>query len=270
MLFPRLLVPALICSTTQVVHANAIPGEGLIPLDAMKTATFMIHVIILAGLQCNLVPGTFLSMYGLKQSPLNKMLCKMYGAGVLSVIVTAYCLLMKDTTLATAYGFSELPWVIESLRHVLTGDAKTVGFTNAGQVYVLVESAVVMYAMTQEYAETVMKVVSVFWLLNGLYLGADPKRASKLWGTFPTFDATSKFMARMIGFNFLALNSFAGSMLFMNVDKMTAFGIGYTFWLVKIVVLQLVTSDAADAHFDQRLLYFWMAVHATVVATILL
>jgi hypothetical protein len=255
---------------TQVVHASVLPGEGLIPLDAMKTATFMIHVIILAGLQCLLLPGTFLSMYGLKQSPLNNVLCKMYGAGMLCVIFMAYCLLIKDTTLATAYGLSELPWVIETLPHVLTGDAKTVGFTNAGQVFVLVESALVMYATTQDYAETAMKVVTVFWLLNGLYLGADPKGASKLWGAFHTFDATSKFMTRMIGFNMLAHNAFAGSMLFMNVDKLTAFGIGYAFWLIKLVVLQLVTSDAADVYFDKRLMYFWMAVHATVVATILL
>ena len=77
-------------------------------------------------------------------------------------------------------------------------------------------------------------------------------------------------MLRMIAFNMFAHGAFAGSIAWMDVNAVAAFGIGYSAWWLKLVVMQVMTREFELAGFDSRLVYVWIVLHGVVVATILL
>lgn len=241
--------------------------------DKFKTAQFMIYLIGVFALVYELTPGFMFRVNGGKHSPLNHRLVQTYGTGVFGVIIMMYCVVLNGMTLADAYQLSEVPWIIESLRNIWKEvHGRAVGYNKREQTLRLATSALFLYSMTQHHPTAAMKAATVLWLLFGLYLVVQPDAAAQtLFGHFATYDTTSRVVIRMIGFNMLAHGGFAGVMLFGNdVDPLTAFGVGYSSWLFKLLVLQAVTHDSQKAGIDSRMIYFWIAVHGSVVATMLL
>ena len=245
------------------------------PPDKFQTARFMIYLIGAFALLYELTPGVLFNTIGGKHSQLNHRLVQTYGTGVFGVIIMMYCVVLNGMTLAEAYQLSEIPWIIECLRNSWKegrGGNKAVGYNKREQTLRLALSALFLYSMTQHHPTAAMKTATMLWLLVGLYVIVQPEAAARtLFGHFPTYDATSEVMIRMIGFNMLAHGGFAGVMLFGDdVDPFTAFGVGYSSWFFKLLVQQFVTDDVQKAGADIRMIYFWMAVHGSVVATMLL
>ena len=106
---------------------------------------------------------------------------------------------------------------------------KAVGLLQTHQEMELFLAVFAAYAMTQPYAEIVLKLLVVFWLVYAVLLISAPKSTTTITcGSFKTWDETSKLMIRMIGFNILAHIGVVGSILFGGAGNLKAFGIGYS------------------------------------------
>jgi hypothetical protein len=239
----------------------------LFDLDPLGTAKFMTYFIGILGLTYLLLPGLLFNIFGGKHSPLNHRLVQTYGSGVMGTNVTMYCLIIKEISLAQAVQLSQIPYTLEYLRYI-TG--KELGYYKHSQEMGLFLALFPAYAMTQPYAEVVMKLIVAFWLVYAAFLISAPKSTTEMTcGSFKTWDETSKLMTRMIGFNILAHVAVVGSILFGGTDNLKAYGIGYSSWFVKLLFLSLLTNDVKDAGLCSWLVNSFIVVHGVVVAIIL-
>mmetsp|Transcript_9852 Transcript_9852/g.14710 ORF Transcript_9852/g.14710 Transcript_9852/m.14710 type:complete len:228 (+) Transcript_9852:93-776(+) len=217
----------------------------LLDLDPLETATCMTFVIGALGLTYMCLPQLLFSIFGGKHSPLNHRLVQTYGSGVLGTIITMYCLIIKETSLAQAVQLSQIPYTFEYLRYI---SGKELGYYKHSQEMELFLAVFAAYAMTQPYAEIVLKLLVVCWLIYAVLLISAPKSTTTMTcGSFKTWDETSKLMIRMIGFNILAHIGVVGSILFGGAGNLKAFGIGYSCWFFKLLFISVLTDDAKNA-----------------------
>ena len=242
--------------------------------DKFKTAQFMIYLIFVFGILYELTPGILFNIYGGKHSRLNHRLVQTYGTGVLGNIILMYCTVLKEMKLSDAYQLATLPYIVECLRNIWKErqPKQAVGYNKHKAALYLVFSVSFLYSMTQQHQVASMKAAAVTYILLGLWVIIRPDAAAEsLCGHFPTYDATSRLMMRMIGFNALGHGGLTAATLFGDdVDPLTAFGIGYSAWFFKLLVLQVITRDIKKAGLDGRLVSFWILMHGMVVATVLL
>jgi hypothetical protein len=242
-------------------------GAG--PLDTVMTAKVAMVVGLADGLVCNLAPSAANQFYGLPSNPTNDYLMKQFGAGLLTFVIFGYCLITKKTSLATAHLFALIPWLLESLRGVLAGDVTKAGLDKNGSIFSLFALCLVMFGCTQDWAETAMKVASVFWFLNGAYLTIKPKLASKLWGD-KELDRAGILLARLVGSSITAGNLMVAAMAFKDVDATKAFGYGWLIFCCNYVVDWLVKGDAKKLGFPMESQIFWLVLESVVGFTLAL
>lgn len=227
----------------------------------------MTYFIGVLGLTYLSMPQLLFNVFGGKHSPLNHRLVQTYGSGVMATIITMYCLIVKETSLARAVQLSQIPYTLEYIRYI-TG--KELGYYKQSQEIGLFLGLFAAYAMTQPYAESAMKLLVIWWLIYAVFLISAPTSTTAMTcGSFKTWDETSKLMIRMIGFNILAHVGVVGSILFGGMENLKAFGIGYSSWFIKLLFISVLTNDAKDAGLSGLLVNSFIAVHGIVVATIL-
>ena len=275
-------------TTTSLLWLTNLFGDitALLPPNRLTTARCMIYIIGMLAILYQVAPGfLFRMIHGGTHSPLNHRLVQTYSSGIASAIILMYChVSCSNMTLVDAYPFSLLPWMLECIRNllVLGGGQRTnktaVRYHKSPQVLGLVLSALFLYAMTAHdgHPTAALQTMTTAWLVLGVAVIYNPRGAAKMLVSHhdmtAAWDATSQLMVRMIGFNMLAHGGVAAALLFGTAtiaDPLTAFGIGYSAWLWKIVFLQFVTGDLVKAGVDRRTVYALLALHGGVVATIL-
>jgi hypothetical protein len=239
----------------------------MMSLDQETTAKVFIAIAGAEGLLMNVAPKFTCDMYGLKDSTdVTQYLVKQCGTGILSYAVMTYCLFFQKTSMYTAFQATNAVWIYEQLRNILNGDAIKGGAASTNGIkFALATNVFNVFAMTQDYADTVFKANSIFWGLSGLQIFLAPESGAETW-QFDSrkLDATAKMLWRLFGCFLLALSAFMGSISFFEATNLQAMGYGSIAWGLWHAAGHLRGDfKQLGIHVAPRL--FWLLFHATMI-----
>jgi hypothetical protein len=245
-------------------------GAG--PLDPETTVKVFTTVAGIQGVLMNVAPKLSNEMYGIKENTdCNQFFAKQCGTGILSDAIMFYCLFFKKTSIYTAIQAASAFWIYEHLRNILNGDAIKGGYTSTnGHTFALAIAVFSFFAMTQDYADTVIKATSVLWGLSGLQCFLAPESAAKAW----QFDAnkgdpTGTMFCRLFGCYLIASSAFTGSIAFCGSTNLQAIGYGSIAWVL-FHTTGILSGEFKSLGMDIPPLVFWLLYHATMIGTTLL
>lgn len=174
-----------------------------------------------------------MSEEGMKK-PANKLLASYSGTSLLTQWITmGYLAFAKDATARGAYLMNIHVWIYENFRVILGGAMEDAGAANSNGVKLanLINVLGLCLIMAkEEYTGAILKVLSVFWGLNGVRMIVDPQGAADQWG-FPNLDDLGKAWMQTFGHGLLAQNLVLASMLFLDYGGIKAVGAGTLSWL---------------------------------------
>ncbi len=122
--------------------------------------------------------------------------------------------------------------------------------------------------MTQDYAPTALKLVSVWWAINALRMIIDPAGAGGQWG-FPELDDIGKGWMQAFGHGLLAQGLVFGAMSIFDYDALKAIGVGSLSWLIYHLWGMFGGRDE-KLGVPTKPMVFWTAYHIFVIYMTLL
>jgi len=265
----------MLSPTTGKKVASAIPRGGAGSLDAEVTAKVATVVTMAQGLLFNVAPDMFNEQYGIKgmaSEEATQFMTGQVGCGILSYGIVLYALLFQKTSLSVAILASYVFSLYHNLRMVLNGhwnEACGRGSSGGGWFVVAIFTGAI-YAMTQDYADTANKVLSVFWSLCGLQMVLAPKSAWTLWkGNENRLTDRLKLMLNTFGSYLLAQAAITLSMLLFDATPVQAAGYGSLVWAGSFL-FNILTGNYRKVGVDEGKHWIWFVLMATVSATTLL
>lgn len=177
-------------------------GAGpLDPSAVMKTAS---AIAGLQGLVMQFDPEGSGTSYGLDEEkmgkPSNQLMASYAGTGILTwAAQAAYLAFVDGATAKGAYLTNVHIWIYENFRVILGKQLERSGAANSnGAKLANVINILGLVAMTQEkYSTTALKVISGFWIINGLRMILDPAGAKAQWGFAEMDDVGQRWMQQM-------------------------------------------------------------------------
>lgn len=200
---------------------------------------------------------------------------KNLGTGILSIGIMAYYLFFKDETIRKAVKVSNVLWAYEMTRNILSGDAIAGGYTSTAALKATVPVFVfAAFAMTQEYADTVIKATSILWGLSGLQCIFAPESAKSVWNFAKSDDdeinERTASNCSEFGVFLLSTSILSASLVFFeDMTKTKALGLAGLPWLL------WTAKSFADGTFDKygvniNMMLPWLLYHVAVAVTCLL
>lgn len=177
----------------------------------------------------------------------------------------------SDQPLTTAVRASNLLWAYEMIRSILNGDFIRGGYTSdSGMKLSVIIFLFSAYAMGQDYANTVIKITSAFWLLAGLQCMFAPESAKDAWKHGVKSERT-KANAEGFGHFLVSSSLFSGSLVLFpdDITPIKACGLAHLPWLFGHVKFCL-DGTYARLGIDNSKIVPWIIYHLVAAATTLL
>ena len=183
--------------------------------------------------------------------PMSLLVARRIGAFLLNYSVVAYFLQCRDASVPTAVGLGTLPIVVELAKGLFDGVHEELGYSAWPQALCLVVFFAFGYLFLHNddsfvpvETETLLKIYSVFMILNGIFLGCFTKLACKMWANIDTTAAAggSSFLPSFVslfGFCFVSVGTLAGCFA-TDMSNTNALALGTVPFLGRLVVNKLM------------------------------
>jgi len=195
-----------------LVSANSAASITLDGIDGLTTSTSFITALGLAiGTTASLSTEKLLARSGIGAvDPTSLLVARRIGVTVLGYSIAASCVVFFGTSGYTAVALSSLFPAIELYKTLFDGTQIDLGFPSEGQVLLLFVNIFFLVGLLVDdessflSKDTVLRIHSGWFLLNGTVLGFFPKPACQAWGLSDVSDVLRKFVS-VHGFNIGAL-----------------------------------------------------------------
>ena len=201
---------------------------------------------------------------------MNKVAASYAGTTMLAYATTcAYLGFADNATAKGAFTVCLHIWVYENLRNWLGKTMEKAGGSSNGVKALLLVELLGLFGMTQDYSDTVLKILGVVFSLSGLHMVVNPAGATKLWNDYEESDDICYAWVQCMGFGILAQSLMFVAMSFFDYDGLKAVGLGSVSWfLLHLYGVVSGTDEKLGIPLNPRL--FWMAFNAVIVYTLLL
>lgn len=259
-----------VASTTA---ALSIPRGGAIsrldPIVMTKVSTVLSGAF---GLYLNVAPKKAGDIFGLMASentPMAVWIARQVGTGLLGWSIAAYLLVTQQISVYQAYQVCNVLLLYEYLRFWLNDETKALGFEmgpmHAGAIFV----AFTIFAMYQDYANLVLKVTFIEFLLEGgAFIVAPLKILSVLGYRGATVNEKILPLFRTFGHGLLAVAVLQGSIIW-GATPQRAFGYSSLVWLLHHLGALLLEGEYKKAKTRNARL-FWIVLDVLACASTLL
>eukprot|EP00978_Attheya_sp_CCMP212_P007006 scaffold16399_cov25-Attheya_sp.AAC.1 len=250
-----------------------IRGGGAVPIDPTLVAKTGASIFMAQGSVMNLAPALSTKMLDLEETPMNNNLMRIFGTSVVALSISIYCLLVKNTSLATASRVQNILWLIENTRTLLTGEATEIGAANnSGVIFSIIHSAAMIYATTQDaYSLMAIKISSAFWFVVGLLGIVDAQAFMKLFA-FPDepLPPSTEVITRMVSYSLTAVSTLFGALAFKFTDSLlVAIGLAFLNFAVMDLDGMFVSKSVEKNDMSMPRMYFWLILNSVVAGTLL-
>eukprot|EP00978_Attheya_sp_CCMP212_P010335 scaffold24970_cov34-Attheya_sp.AAC.1 len=268
--FVRKTKPSNVLERTKMLK---IRGGGAVPIDPTLVAKTGASIFMAQGSAMNLAPALSTKMLNLEETPANNHLMRMFGTGVVTLAIIIYCLLVKNTSLATASRVNNSVWLVEHIRTLLTGEVTEIGAANnSGVIFNIIHNVVMIYATTQDaYSLMAMKISSAFWFAVGLLGIVDAQAFMKLFG-FPDepLPPSTEVITRMVAYSLTAVSTLFGTLAFKFTDSLlVAIGLAFLNFAVMDLDGMFVSKSVEKNDMSMPRMYFWLILNSVVAGTLL-
>ena len=189
------------------------------------------------------------------------------GTSILTWAATsAYLGFVDNATAKGAFTVCVLIWAYENLRNFLGKTVEEAGGSSDGIKMTLMVELLGLYGMTQDYFDTVLKVLVIFFSLSGLHMILDPAGASKLWNKYDDSDDIGKAWMQCFGHGILAQSLVFVAMSFLDYNGLKAVGLGSISWFI-YHIYGTVSGRDDKLGVPRNPMLFWLAYHAAVIYT---
>ena len=243
-------------------------GAG--PLDVKDTAKFATALNLGNAGVTVLAPKLGCKVYGMPQSPLLEYQIECFGATLLSIALASYCLLFCQTTVNTAIGVASFPLAIQCTKELLNDTPRELGIPIEPSIICLAIAVFSARALLTNapYASKVLRFLSLWSLVNGIFQAVAPKIAGQAWGVIK-IDAhdMNVMLVKLHGYFNTALGVLIGS-LDRGVDATKAVGYSWIPYLSCSLDVNFISKQVDMFGLRKDLQYVWLLLMATFVFTL--
>ena len=182
---------------------------------------------------------------------------KMLNTGILSIGIISYYLFFKGESIQKAVKVSNILWAYEMTRNILSGDATAGGYSDLNMAKLTVAIFIfAAFAMTQDYADTVIKATSILWGATGAHCYFAPESAKSLWKLTEGPAERTSDNCQDFGIFLLSYSILTGSLVFCeDVTALKALAYATVPWLSTISDTSSMTNSTSMV-WKKRLLLF--------------
>lgn len=257
-------------------HVNKIlqirGGAG--PVDPQTVGKVASAVAIAHGTLTTVAPKLVNEQFGVSEEDNDftaQYIIRNIGVGALSLGLMGYCLFFEGTSIRRAVQASNVIWIYEMLRNIFSGDATQAGYSSmSGLKFCVALFAFTTFAMTQDYADTVIKAMCVFWGLSGLQCIAAPSSASASWKF--NKDKLTPFLKvawQEFGIFLVSTSVFSGSIVFADASNTQALGYATIPWVLWLLY-GFLNGTYKEFGMNEGVMWFWLLYHAAIAASTLI
>jgi hypothetical protein len=259
-------------ATSKTQHAALAVRGGAGPIDPTLLAKWTTGINLVNSIYTYLLPGKIRELYAnMPYSPLSDLIFQRHGTALLACTLTAYCLLFQGTSVETAVGVSTLPFIIDLIRSELAGEPEKFGWPKYAQLAPLAFAAVTCYGClnSKDWANTAMKVYSVWFSVTGFQAAFAPDSFSKLWNVkfMSTLTDIQKHSFQWWGFFLLGYAVYVGCLAW-GVAPMKALGYGWVPPTVANAYFNVLSDQTKDFGMNRPMLFVWMVLGIVTTATL--
>jgi hypothetical protein len=253
----------------KTVHAALAVRGGAGPIDPKAMAKWSTGTILVNAIFTYLLPGKVREFYNAPYDPLTDLIMQRHGAAQLAFTLMAYCLFFQETSVETAVGVSTLPFVIDLVRSELAEEPERFGWPKKSQLVPVVLSAVTGYGCfySKDWANTAMKLYSVWGGITGLMAALSPDLNAKVWGIKSKFTEIQKHSMQWLGFFVLELAVCIGCLAW-GVEPMKAVGYAWLPPTLANAYWNVLSDTTKDFGLNRPMLFAWMVLGIAVTATL--
>jgi hypothetical protein len=254
--------------TSKTEHAKLAVRGGAGPIDPQALAKWTTGMNLVNSIYTYLLPDKVREVYKIPYSPLSTLIFQRHGIVLLACTLLAYCLLFQETSVETAVGVSTLPFIIDYARSELAGEPKKFGWGPMhSQLVPLAFAAVTCYGClnSKDWANTTMKVYSVWLAMNGVLAGFAPDSFEMLWYVKLTDIQKHGFQWR--GFFLLDYAVYIGCLAW-GVAPMKALGYAWVPATLANVYFNVLSNTTKDFGMNRPMLFAWMVLGIVITATL--
>jgi len=241
-------------------------GAG--PIDPTGLAKWTTGLNLVNSIYSYLLPDKAIENYS-QQAKSDMMVKMMKGQGMvlLGATVLAYCLVFQGTSINTAVGYANLPFIIELLRSELSGEREKMGMPKNTQFVFAAIHAVVAYGCftSAEWANNGIKALTVWLGLNGLHASLFPSSAQDLWNV--KLQDMETHMFRWFGLLALDMAVYVGCLAW-GVVPMKALGYSYIPATLGNAYLNLLSDETKKRGLNRSALAAWMVLGLVTIGTL--
>lgn len=240
-------------------------GAGPLDVDTVAkvgTAVTGIYSSIMV-----LSPSKACDLFGATPNPKLFALVERMGGAFLGSVVQAFCLVVQGTSLNTAVGASIIPLLVVLIKSILNDEPKKLGFHLEGQILVVVFGLLVTYACftNAAYANTAIKLHTLWCLVNAVPLVLAPAPVGKMWGW--EGDPIITFTVRYLGYALLVAGVYTAALL-QDVEGLKALGYAFIPALAGRAIGLFVTKDFEKCGMEMGPNYALLLQEAVMVGTL--
>jgi hypothetical protein len=253
-------------------YATLAVRGGAGPIDPTLLAKWTTGINLVNSIYTYLLPGKIRELYAnMPYSPLSDLIFQRHGTALLAGTCAAYCLLFQETSVETAVGVSTLPFIIDLIRSELAEEPETFGWPKYAQLAPLAFATVACYGClnSKEWANTAMKVYSVWFGITGLQAAFAPDSFSKLWNVkfMSTLTDIQKHSFQWWGFFLMGYAVYVGCLAW-GVAPMKALGYGWVPPTLANAYFNVLSNQTKDFGMNRPMLFVWMVLGIVTTATL--
>ena len=216
-------------------------------------------VLLIQGISATLAPLSNVEIYSpSNNNPTNIKIMRRIGTAILSMALPVFGLIFKNYSLNTVLGFSNIPWMVESLTSLLNNESEFLGPSKAGDAVILALTSASFISGLNDlnWAKRAAKAASIFGTLSGLGCLFAPKKSLEIWECKDTDDLSPAY-TEALGAN-LVIEGFFCWNLASGMDPLTIWA--YTGLVAFGVNLKtyLFADEVAKKEGKKVLKSFWL------------
>jgi hypothetical protein len=258
-------------ATTKTEHAALTVRGGAGPIDPTALAKWTTGINLVNSLYTYLLPDKMREVYNIPYSPLSDLIFQRHGIVLLACTLPVYCLLFQKTSVETAVGVSTLPFIIDLIRSELAEEPDKFGWPKYAQLAPLAFAAVTCYGClnSMDWANTAMKVYSVWFGITGLQAAFAPDSFSKLWNVkfMSTLTDIQKHGFQWWGFFLLDYAVYVGCVAW-GVEPMKALGYAWVPATLANAYFNVLSDKTKEFGMNRPVLFAWMILGMVVTGTL--
>jgi hypothetical protein len=258
--------------TTKTEYAALAVRGGAGSIDPRALARWTTGLNLVNSIYTYLLPGKVRELYAsMPYSPFSDLIFQQHGTTLLACTLTAYCLLFQGASVEKAVGVSTLPFIIDLIRSELAEEPEKFGWPKYAQLVPLAFAAVTCYGCfhSKDWANTAMKVYSVWVGFTGLQVALAPDSFAKLWNAkfMSTLTDIQKHAFQWWGFFLLDYAVYVGCLAW-GVAPMKALGYAWVPATLANAYFNVLSNKTKDFGMNREMLFAWMLLGIVTTATL--